>query len=269
MTARAFRRDAFTLLEVMAAVLVLGLIYTLLAQAAIRGVSAEGVSRRRVEASLIADFRLADLESQAALGQIPTSGSEEDDVGVYRVDVNVQSFDPTPMLEAMDAALKQRGGLAWKHRSPAPKAPQKSDPSPNPSGGPADGAPVEDLLAAPRPGQDSRLRRIDVSVAWQEGDRVEQVLRTTFAFDRSGLDALFPKKDATGADPNKANAAKNAKGKANARPGMGQTGSNRVQQPGSRMSGPGFNSNTGDDFGTPMRNRMRDIRNAINQDGSQ
>ena len=267
MTVGASRRDAFTLLEVMAAVLVLGLIYTLLAQAAIRGVSAEGVSRRRVEASLIADRYLADLESQAALGQIPTSGGEEEDVDVYRVDVKVQSYDPTPMLEAMDAALKERGGLAWKHRSPAPKAPQKSDLNPNPSGGPADAAPVEDLLAAPRPGQDSRLRRIDVSVAWQEGDRVEQVLRTTFAFDRSGLDALFPKKNAAGTDANnaKANAAKNAKGKT----GMGQGGSNRAQQPGSRMSGPGFNSNTGDDFGTPIRNRMRDIRNAINQGDSQ
>jgi hypothetical protein len=63
-------------------------------------------------------------------------------------------------------------------------------------------APAEDLLAPPRTGEDGRLRRIDVAVTWQDGEREERVTRTTFAFDTTGLESLFPEKGtgASGAD---------------------------------------------------------------------
>lgn len=208
MSRRSRRLAAFTLLEVMAAVLVLGLLYTVLAEAAIRGLRSEGVSRRRVEASLIADRFLADLEAQVALGEIPPSGSEEQEIDPYRVGINVQPFDPTPLLEAIEKVEKERG----IERKPRPQsgssgAASTRTPAEALAGGRAGSptspaAPVESLLEAPRTGADGRLRRIDISVAWQEGDREERVLRTTFVFDTSGLEAVFPEKEsgAAGAD---------------------------------------------------------------------
>ncbi|HEX5066967.1 MAG TPA: type II secretion system protein [Myxococcota bacterium] len=190
MSAPSARRDAFTLLEVMAAVLILGLLYAVLAEAAIRGLRSEGVSRRKVEASLIADRFLADLEAQLALGQIPKSGQEEQEVDVYRVGINVQPFDPTPILDAIEKVEKERG--IDKHKA-RPKKPEEQNSME--VGAQTPGAvPTEDLLAPPRTGQEGRLRRIDVSVTWQDGEREEHVSRTTFAFDTSGLEQLFPKK---------------------------------------------------------------------------
>jgi prepilin-type N-terminal cleavage/methylation domain-containing protein len=191
-SARARRLQGFTLLEVMAAVLVLGLLYSALATAAIRGLRSEGVSRRKVEASLIADRFLADLEAQLALGDIPKSGVEEQDVDIYRVGVNIQPFDPTPILDAIAAVEKERGIDA------RPRSGRREGVNSMELGGEAPGAPAEDLLAPPRPGADGRLRRIDVSVTWQDGEREEVVTRTTFAFDTTGLEQLFPKKGASG-----------------------------------------------------------------------
>lgn len=194
MSAREQRLQAFTLLEVMAAVLVLGLLYSALATAAIRGLRSEGVSRRKVEASLIADRFLADLEAQLALGEIPKSGVEEEDVDIYRVGVSVQPFDPTPILEAIEAVEKERG---IEHK---PRSASRDQPNSMELGGENPSAPAEDLLAPPRTGQDGRLRRIDVSVTWQDGEREETATRTTFAFDTTGLEQLFPKKGASGTD---------------------------------------------------------------------
>ncbi len=50
-----------TLLEVLAAVAVLGLLYTVLASAAVQGLRSEGESRRRLEASLLMDEQLVQI----------------------------------------------------------------------------------------------------------------------------------------------------------------------------------------------------------------
>jgi prepilin-type N-terminal cleavage/methylation domain-containing protein len=183
------RHRGFTLLEVMAAVLVLGLIYTVLAEAAIRGLRSEGISRRRVEASLIADRFLADLESQVELGQVPASGQDQQDVDVFHVGIRVESFDPTPILDTIAQIEKQRSRPERRKNTA-----DQTKASSMEVGAPTAGAPTEDLLAKPRPGQDGRLRRIDVAVTWQDGGREERVLRTTFAFDTTGLEELFPDK---------------------------------------------------------------------------
>jgi prepilin-type N-terminal cleavage/methylation domain-containing protein len=187
------RRRGFTLLEVMAALLVLGLIYTVLAEAAMRGLRSEGISRRRVEASLIADRFLSDLESQIELGQVPTSGQDQQDVDVFHVGIRVESFDPTPMLDTISQIEKQRSRPDRKKNNADQTKANSME-----VGAPTAGAPMEDLLAKPHPGQDGRLRRIDVAVTWQDGDRQEQVLRTTFAFDTTGLEELFPDKTKSG-----------------------------------------------------------------------
>jgi prepilin-type N-terminal cleavage/methylation domain-containing protein len=220
------RRDAFTLLEVMAAVLILGLLYAVLAEAAIRGLRSEGVSRRKVEASLIADRFLSDLEAQLALGQIPKSGQEEQEVDVYRVGISVQPFDPTPILEAIEKVEKERG----IDQKPRPKKNEES--SSMEVGAQTPGSvPTEDLLAPPRTGQEGRLRRIDVSVTWQDGEREEQVTRTTFAFDTSGLEQLFPKKG-DGAADGAGTGEKEGGDQTKATPGRGAKGKN--QPPGNR-----------------------------------
>ena len=60
---------ALTLLEVMAAVALLVIVYTFLAKAATQGVRSEADSRRRMEASLLADATLAEIETRLALGE--------------------------------------------------------------------------------------------------------------------------------------------------------------------------------------------------------
>jgi type II secretory pathway pseudopilin PulG len=163
---RARRDGAFTLFEVMAAVLVLGMLYAVLANAAMQGLYSEGETRRRLEASLLADRALAELELQLSLGQIPPSGSAEQAEDPYLVSVSVQPFDPTVLR--------------------VPPEPGEAQPQ-------ASAQPAESLLLPPSSGNEGRLRRIDVLVTWPEAGQERSIGRTTFAFDTSGLEELFPK----------------------------------------------------------------------------
>jgi prepilin-type N-terminal cleavage/methylation domain-containing protein len=191
---RGRRRGGFTLLEVMAAVLVLGLVYTALSTAAMEGLRSEGISRRRTQASLLADRWLSELEMQLALGQVPESGEQEEDVENFRIGVRVAPYDPTPLLEAIERAEKERGLPVKRLAGPA----QTRMPT-APAAGAAGQAPqIQTLFEPPRAGQEGRLRRIDVWVAWQEGDEEERVTRTTFAFDASGLEGVFPERGGAG-----------------------------------------------------------------------
>lgn len=162
----ARREGAFTLFEVMAAVLVLGMLYAVLANAAMQGLYSEGETRRRLEASLLADRALAELELQLSLGQIPPSGSAEQAEDPYLVSVSVQPFDPT---------------LLRVPPEPGEAAPRES------------AQPAESLLVPPASDNEGRLRRIDVLVTWPEAGEERSVGRTTFAFDTTGLEELFPK----------------------------------------------------------------------------
>jgi type II secretory pathway pseudopilin PulG len=198
------RRDgAFTLLEVMAAVLVLGMLYAVLATAAIRGLRSEGESKRRIEASLLADHWLSDLEIQLALGQVPEKGAQQEEIESYVVSTNVTPFDPTAMMEVGADFLKKRG-VNRRASSRPTQSNTQTDPTQQIPG--AEATPTapdpalagQSLLAPPRAGQDGRLRRIDVVVSWYEGEEEQQVTRTTFGFDTTGLEELFPKKQAGG-----------------------------------------------------------------------
>ncbi len=168
---RARREGAFTLFEVMAAVLVLGMLYAVLANAAMQGLQAEGETRRRLEASLIADRALAELETQILLGVIPPSSRAEEAQDPYLVTVTVQPFDPSVLLVP----------------------PEEGEAAPR-----AAGTPAETLLGPPSSGAEGRLRRIDVLVAWSDAGQERSVGRTTFAFDTSGLEELFPEGEQPG-----------------------------------------------------------------------
>ena len=71
------RQHAFTLLEVLAAVAILALVYTVLARVGIQGFRAEGGADRRLRASLLADDTVAEIEGQIEMGSTPTIGEKE------------------------------------------------------------------------------------------------------------------------------------------------------------------------------------------------
>jgi prepilin-type N-terminal cleavage/methylation domain-containing protein len=109
---RRARRSGLTLLEVMAAVALMGLVYTALASKATQGVMSEGDSLRRFQASLLADELLAEIETAAALQQSPEPGSseEESEDGIFTVTLDVTPWnvplpedDEDPRLQAANA----------------------------------------------------------------------------------------------------------------------------------------------------------------------
>ena len=158
-------RRGFTLFEVMAAVIVLGLLYSLLASAAIGGLRAEGTSRRRLEASLLADQTLYELEGQILLGSLPEIGGSEEELDEYLVTVNVQPFDPTPFL------------------------PQETE---------GRDEPTSSLLDPPANVDESLLRILEVVVSWSEGLDEYRVVRTTFAYDVAAVAPLLGSFDTSG-----------------------------------------------------------------------
>lgn len=192
----------FTLLEVLAAVLVLGLLYTMLAHVAIDGLRSEGESKRRLGASLLADRVLAEIESQLDAGVVPPLGSTEEQDDPYQVDVSV-----TPLELPFDLV------------------PPSAEP----------GTKFEPLVLGGDTPQDNRLRNIEVRVTWSELDRDLSVVRTTYAFDTSGLDAVLgtgtPGSD-TGATPGATS------GASGTTPGAGSGGSGGPSAPGRNRGAP-------------------------------
>ncbi len=169
-TSRDRRRSgAFTLLEVLAAVLVLGLLYAVLADVAMQGLRSEGETNRRLEASLLADRVLADIEQEIAAGSAPPIDVTESEQEPYYIEVRVEPL-------AMPAGLVD------------PQSPE--------------GAALQDILGGEGQ-QEPRLRSILIRVAWFEVEDERSVVRTTFALDSAGLDALLPAQE-TGADDDEA-----------------------------------------------------------------
>lgn len=84
-----------TLLEVLAAVMLLGIVYTLLATKSTEGIWNQGNSRRRLEASLLADQVLAEIETAYAIGSAPAreATSEERDDG-FRIETSIENYRP-------------------------------------------------------------------------------------------------------------------------------------------------------------------------------
>jgi prepilin-type N-terminal cleavage/methylation domain-containing protein len=146
MNRRSPSQSAFTLLEVLAAVAILGVLYVVLADVAIQGLRAEGRSRRRMEASLVADRALSEIESEIEAGGFPELGrlpeTEED---MFRIAVEVRPYSIPPL-----------GGTA--------------------EAGSDTGSPPEAGVLA-------SLREIELTVTWLDGEDEQQVVRTTYAFD--------------------------------------------------------------------------------------
>lgn len=165
MQAERQRSAGFTLLEVMAAVAVLGLVYSVLATAAIQGLRAEGDAGRRLRASLLADQRITDIEAQVALGQTPEIGETESEEDEFVVRTVVEPLD----LDVGDTKASKRAKDRLERVVGArPKAGQSE---------------TGTLLHPAGASKQSLLRRIDLRVTWTEGDAEQSVRRTSFGLD--------------------------------------------------------------------------------------
>src|SRR5262245_29556879 len=166
-------RDAsagLTLLEVLGAVALLGILYTALAGNAANGLRSEGESRRRLAASLLADDRLAELELSLASGTAPTVGTEEKEVEGFSVSTEVRPFQLPARKEEPHA---EPTSLAAK------RAAERAKDAPS-------------LFAPPRsPTAPSALLSVDVVVRWKDGVFEREVRRTTYAVDASAVQAAF------------------------------------------------------------------------------
>jgi len=152
------------LLEVLAAVAVLGIVFTMLAAATVTGLSAEGRNLRRLRASLVADTVLNELEVQMLAGVYPEESSDESERDELRVQVDVK-----PLADA---------------------------------GFEAGGADLVGFLEEQAPDVLPLLRVIEVRVSWLEGEDHElDVRRTTCFFDQTQWGESFPDLEETGGLP--------------------------------------------------------------------
>lgn len=163
---------AFTLIEVLAAVAVLAIVYTSLARAAMQGLANQGDAGRRLHASLLADRALGEVEALLAAGSAPTLGEREIPPGPdedFAISVEVRA------LEGIGEALAAS--------TPEVPAETDEDSAASPPG-------ARGLLTAP-PGQPPPLLEIVVRVSWVEGVSEQEVSRTSFAADPTRVAAAL------------------------------------------------------------------------------
>jgi prepilin-type N-terminal cleavage/methylation domain-containing protein len=145
----------FTLIEVMAAVMLLGIVYSLLAAKSTEGIWSEGDARRRLQASLLADEVLAGVETQYALGLPPDRRGSNEERGPFLIEIGLENYrPPTPPVDPAGTA--------------APELPQAGVPDPF----------GDERGLAP-----SVLVQIGVRVSWQDLGVDKWVERTTWVFD--------------------------------------------------------------------------------------
>ena len=171
-----------TMLEVLGAAALLAFAYIALTRSEIEGLRSEQEANRRLQASLLADERLADLELAIGAGTAPPLGkSEQETEEPFRVLTEVRAFEPPKREEAPNPLLRE-GSLAARHaeRAVDPNAPS--------------------LFAEPKPGDTNPpLRTVEVVVAWDEGIYEREVRRTTFVLDPVAAEALIGAAEAAAA----------------------------------------------------------------------
>jgi len=191
------RALAFTLLEVLAAVAILALVYTVLARIGIQGFRAEGGADRRLRASLIADDVMAEIEGQLSLGSAPPLGEKtgQRDEYVVRMRVSPAELEIPPPSDA--AAQRLRAALAKRTTSGGETGGAKA--------GSAGSLPS--FFAPPEKGEPPPGRRIEVRVSWLEGATESAVVRETYGLDQSAAQELLAALDSAAQAEKQAGAA--------------------------------------------------------------
>jgi prepilin-type N-terminal cleavage/methylation domain-containing protein len=167
-------RAGFTLLEVLAAFLIFAVLFTVLAGTASEAFRSEGANRRRLEASLLADEKLAELEQTAQ--EIGEESQEED---IFLITTSVSPLTADRLGLDLDP-----------DRGPGERSSRDDD----------DELPETSILSPDDAQDEAPLRRIDLLVEWEEGTRTLAVRRSTIALDTSGLS--FPGAGEGGAGEN-------------------------------------------------------------------
>ncbi len=162
-------RRGFTLLEVLAAVALLAIAYTILGGAGIQALQHEGEAARRFEASLLADRVVEGIESAFDLGSAPPLGTDEQVEGDFLISIRVDPFDAVVPERDRPRALERA-----EDRARRPGESRRED---RPTLGPS-------LLVATGGGRPGPLRRVEIVVTWSEGWGERRVTRTTFGLDR-------------------------------------------------------------------------------------
>jgi prepilin-type N-terminal cleavage/methylation domain-containing protein len=202
MRAERKRSAGFTLLEVLAAVAVLGLVYSVLATAAIQGLRAEGDAGRRLRASLLADQRITDIEAQVALGQTPAIGETESEEDEFVVRTVVEPLD----LDVGDTKASKRAKDRLERAVGARPKAAKDETGKGEAG---------TLLHPAGASKQPLLRRIDLRVTWAEGEAEQSVRRTSFGLDMVAAAPLIEQLVAA-AEAEKAKTAEQSQNKAEA-----------------------------------------------------
>lgn len=174
-SADAKRAGAFTLIEVMAAAVILALVVAWLTAAVGKMNLREGDSRRRAGAALYADRLLTEVEEAAARGVAPPLGKREAEEGIYLAAIEVAPLDPA--LLPLAAA-------------PDPKRARATDPA-------AEGT-AAGWLASPAAQQNPPVLQATVRVTGKDGIFDAGVSRTTFFLNPASLKALADAKGGAG-----------------------------------------------------------------------
>ena len=160
-------RSAFTLFEVLAAVAILGILYTVLARLAMDGLRHEGEAERRMRASLVADQVLAELEHGFLAGIAPPIATSESEKDEFTIRTEVRALDLTGFAASL-----------------AP---------PGTEGTPAAARVAPDLPAmlVPPPAGAPPLLEIEVVVSWIEGVAELETRRLTYGFDAAAVTPIL------------------------------------------------------------------------------
>jgi prepilin-type N-terminal cleavage/methylation domain-containing protein len=163
---RSDARRGFTLIEMLAATALFGLVVVALAPIVVESNQREGLARRKAAASLLADRLVAEAEEAAAGGAVPQLTKRELSEEEFTATIETSAFDP----RALEIAGAQ------------PAAEQPAAPS---GAGPATG-----WLDAPGADAAPPIVQLDVRVAWVEGVIEQEVRRRSFFLNPAALESL-------------------------------------------------------------------------------
>lgn len=161
-------RAGLTLLEVLAATMIFVMVMTVLVGTSTTAVHRSGTASKRLEANLVADAFLADLEIQMKQRIAPTIEQTES----IREDFTIQVKRATLLGEGTDGPGLGDAGFGDEDSGSGARE-------------------IAGLLEGDLPEVVKHLYQYDIDVSWIDSSGVQSVTRTTFAFDWQGAALEF------------------------------------------------------------------------------